>query len=64
MPWDVKVIAQLDEYFRRLLVPKGVDLQVNGRRIEPRAASLTRSRRSCLRSCTRRGAGLGRYEVR
>jgi hypothetical protein len=36
MPWDVKVIAQLDEYFSRLLVPMGVDLQVNGRRIEPR----------------------------
>ena len=39
MPWDVKVIAELDEYFRRLLVPQGVDLQVNGRRIEPRAVA-------------------------
>jgi hypothetical protein len=39
MPWDVKVIYELEEYFRRLLVPQGVDLQVNGRRIEPRAVA-------------------------
>lgn len=36
MPWDTEVIAELDEYFRRLLVPQGVELRVNGRTIEHR----------------------------
>ncbi len=39
MPWKAEVIAELDEYFRRLLVPQGAELQVNGRRIERRDTS-------------------------
>lgn len=36
MPWDVAVIGELNAYFRRLLVPAGVELQVNGQYIAPR----------------------------
>ena len=36
MPWDLAVVAELNAYFRRLLVPTGVELQVNGQHIAPR----------------------------
>jgi anti-sigma regulatory factor (Ser/Thr protein kinase) len=39
MPWNAEVITQLQDYFRRLLVPQGADLQVNGRRIEHRTTA-------------------------
>ena len=37
MPWKAEIIAELHGYFRRLLVPPQVDLQVNGHGIPHRA---------------------------
>jgi len=36
MGWSAEVVQQLDHYFSRFLVPSGVALEVNGRRIQPR----------------------------
>ncbi|MEB3168261.1 MAG: ATP-binding protein [Synechococcaceae cyanobacterium] len=38
MAWPPETIAQLDAYFRRFLVPEGVQLEVNGERVGPRPA--------------------------
>jgi anti-sigma regulatory factor (Ser/Thr protein kinase) len=39
MPWKAEVIAELDDYFSRLLVPQGTELLVHGRPIAHRAVS-------------------------
>jgi len=39
MPWAPEIAAQLDAYFSRFLVPAGVELEVNGSHILPRATT-------------------------
>jgi hypothetical protein len=36
MPWSQEVIQHLEEYFQTLLVPVGVHLTMNGRKVQPR----------------------------